>query len=165
MTHAAPMNAALFFFLVFLTLLLVMFIGAVIMAPTAPPGSPAPPAGEAPAPPGLEAPMPPPAHVPVPLAPLPRRPVTTATTASTTRWPDADVATDVLPPVYNEVRRPMVSSSPPWGPAPRPPGPDPWAAENPAPSLHQWPEEEKVSPPARRPAGTQARYPRHGRGR
>jgi hypothetical protein len=177
MTHAAPMNAALFYFLVFLTLLLVMFIGAVIMAPTAPPGSPAPPAGEAPAPPGLEAPMPPPAHAPVPRAPLPRRPVAAATAAGTTRRPDADAATDILPPVYNEVRRPKVSGSPPWGPAPKPPGPDPWAAETPAPSLRQLPDVGPVSPPRGRPtsstpppgtpvpAGTQARYPRHGRGR
>ncbi len=58
MTHAALINAALFF-LVFLTLLLLMFIGAVMVAPSAPPrsGSPEAPAGETPAPPGLEAPI------------------------------------------------------------------------------------------------------------
>jgi hypothetical protein len=127
MTHAALMNAALFFFLLFLTLLLVTFVGAVIVAPSAPPGtgSPEAPAGEAPAPPGLEAPMPP-VHAPVPL---PRRqPLTTATAAGTTRWSDASAPTNAPPPVYNGVRRPTVSGSPPWGPAPKPPGPDPWAA-------------------------------------
>jgi hypothetical protein len=145
MTHAALMNAALFFFLLFLTLLLVTFVGAVIVAPSAPPGSGSPeaPAGEAPAPPGLEAPMPPvhapmppahapmpPAHAPVPPAPLPRRqPLTTATAAGTTRWSDASAATNAPPPVYNGVRPPKVSGSPPWGPAPKPPGPDPWAAD------------------------------------
>ena len=129
MTHAALMNAVLFFFLLFLTLLLVTFVGAVIVAPSAPPGSGSPeaPAGEAPAPAGLEAPTP--VHAPVPSAPLPRRrPLTTATAAGTTRWSDAGAATEAPPPVYNGVRRPKVSGSPPWGPAPRPPGPDPWAA-------------------------------------
>ncbi len=179
MTHAALINAALFF-LVFLTLLLLMFIGAVMVAPSAPPrsGSPEAPAGETPAPPGLEAPMPPPTHVAVPSAPLSRRrPLTTATAAGTTRWSDAGAATDGPPPVYNEVRRPKVSGSPPWGPVRKPPGPDPWAAENPAPGWHQWPDEGPVSPPARRPtsstpppgrpapAGTQARHARHGLGR
>jgi hypothetical protein len=178
MTHAAQMNAALIF-LVFLTLLLVAFVGAVIVAPSAPPGSGSPeaPAGEAPPPPGVEAATPL-AHVPVPPAPLPRRrPLTTATAAGTTHWSDADVATDILRPVYNEVRRPEVSGSPPWGPAPRPPGPDPWAAENPSPRWGQWPDEGPVPPlrgrpnsstppPGRRaPAGIQARYPRHSRGR
>jgi hypothetical protein len=130
MTHAALMNAALFFFLLFLTLLLVTFVGAVIVAPSAPPGtgSPEAPAGEAPAPPGLEAPMPP-AQAPVPPVPLPRRPpLTTATAAGTTRWSDASAPTNAPPPVYNGVRRPTVSGSPPWGPAPKPPGPDPWSA-------------------------------------
>jgi hypothetical protein len=138
MTHPALMNAFLFFFLLFLTLLLVTFVGAVIVAPSAPPGSGSPeaPAGEAPAQPGLDAPMPPvhapmpPVHAPVPPAPLPRRqPLTTATAAGTTRWSDASAATNAPPPVYNGVRQPKVSGSPPWGPAPRPPGADPWAAD------------------------------------
>ncbi len=177
MTHAALMNAALFFFLVFMTLLLVAFIGAVIVAPAEPPGSPAPPAGEASAPPGLEAPTPT-VHAPVPPAPLPRRqPLTTATAAGTTRWSDAGAATNALPPVYNGVRPAKVSGSPPWGPAPKPPGPDPWAAENPPPGWRQSPEERPAPPPGWRPAssmpqpgtpvppGTQAMHSRHGRGR
>jgi hypothetical protein len=67
MTHAALMNAALLFFLVFVTLLLVMFIGAEIMAPSAPPDSSAPAPGT-PASPGLE-----PYALPVPEMPGPRR--------------------------------------------------------------------------------------------
>ena len=43
--------------------------------------------------------------------------------------PDNAASQDAAPiPVYDSVRRPQVSGSPPWGPAPRPPGPDPWAA-------------------------------------
>ena len=127
MTYAALMNAALFFFLLFLTLLLVTFVGAVIVAPSAPPGSGSPeaPVGEAPVSAGPEAATPP---VQAPM-PLPRRrPLTTATAAGTTRRSDASAPTNAPPPVYNGVRRPKVSGSPPWEPAPRPPGPDPWAA-------------------------------------
>ena len=50
MTHAALVNAALVFFLALVTLLLVMFISAVIAAPSVSPGSSATPEGEAPAP-------------------------------------------------------------------------------------------------------------------
>ena len=120
MTHAALVNAALVFFLALVTLLLVMFIGAVIAAPSASPGSSATPEGEAPAPlPRRQ----PPATAPARPAALPRRrpPLSAANAADTVRWSDADPATDLPVSVYNGVRRPKVSGSPPWGPAPKPP--------------------------------------------
>ena len=118
MTHAALINAALFCFLVLLTLLLVTFIGAVIVAPAPPPNSPPPLT--------VEPLAPPPAQPPAPPAPLPRRrPLATATAAGTTRWSaDTDAATDAPIPVYNRIGRPKVSGEPPWGPAPKPPGMD-----------------------------------------
>ena len=177
MTHT-DLSSALFFFLVFMTLLLVMFIGAVIAGPSAPPAS-AQPAPDVPAPPVLDAPAPPAPDTPAPPAPLPqRRSLDTAAAASTAGWSDgAEAAShaDALPPVYTRVRRPSVSGAPPWGPAPRPPGPDPWTTEGPPPGWRRRPAEGQASlgaarsasstPPAGMPvpAGNQARYPRHGR--
>ena len=174
MTHAALTNPALFYFLVFMTLLLVMFLGAVIAAPPAFPGSPAPPV--------LEVHALPVVHAPAPPAPLPRgQPRATAPAAGAAGWSaDADNAAshDAAPiPVYDSVRRPQVSGSPPWGPALKPPGPDPWAAENLAPGWRGRPDEGPMSPGAVRPtsskpppgtpapAGNQTRNPRHARGR
>jgi hypothetical protein len=174
MTHAALVDPALFFFLVFMTLLLVMFLGAVIVAPPAFPGSPAPPVLEVHAMPVVQAPAPP--------APLPRRqPRAAAPAAGAAGWSaDADNAAshDAAPiPVYDSVRRPKVSGSPPWGPAPKPPGPDPWATGNLSPGWRRQPDEDSMSPGAvppassepppgtPAPAGDQARYPRHSRGR
>jgi hypothetical protein len=171
MTHAALTDPTLFFFLVFMTLLLVMFLGAVIAAPTAPPGSPAPPVLEVHALPAVQAP-----------APLPRRqPRATAPKAGAAGWSaDAGHAAshDAAPtPDYSSVRRPQVSGSPPWGPAPKPPGADPWAAGNPSPGWRPRPDDGPMSPDAMRPAGSepppgtpapagnQARYPRHVQGR
>ena len=171
MTHAALVDPALFFFLVFMTLLLVMFLGAVIVAPPAFPGSPAPPVLEVHALPAVQAP-----------APLPRRqPRATTPKAGAAGWSaDADNAAshDAAPiPVYDSVRRPKVSGSPPWGPAPKPPGPDPWATGNLSPGWRRQPDEDSMSPGAvppassepppgtPAPAGDQARYPRHSRGR
>src|SRR6266516_918887 len=188
MTHAAQANPGLFYFLVFMTLLLVMFLGAVIVAPPASPGSPAPPVVhalpvvQAPAPP---APLPrrqPRAAAPAPPAPLPRRqPRAAAPAAGAAGWSaDADNAAshDAAPiPVYDSVRRPQVSGSPPWGPALKPPGPDPWAAENLVSGWRGRPDEGPMSPGAVRPtsskpppgtpapAGNQTRNPRHARGR
>jgi hypothetical protein len=129
MTHEALTNPALFFFLAGMTLLLVMFLGAVIVAPPASPGSPAPQVLEVHAMPVVQAPAPP--------APLPRRrQLATAPTAGAAGWSaDADTASDAGAPMpaYDRVLRPKVSGGPPWGPAPKPPGPDPWAAENPSP--------------------------------
>jgi len=174
MTNAALTNPALFYFLVGMTLLLVMFLGAVIAAPSAPPGSPPPPVLEVHALPVVQA--------PAPSAPLPRRqPRAAAPAAGTAGWSaDADDAAshDAAPmPVYSGVRRPEVSGSPPWGPAPQPPGPDPWATGNPSPGWRPRPDEGPMSPGAVRPAssrpppgtpapaGDQAGYPRHSRGR
>src|SRR2546429_7383902 len=108
MTHAALTDPALFFFLAFMSLLLVMFLGAVIVAPTAPPGSPAP---------VLEVQAMPAVHAPAPLAPLPRRqPRAAAPAAGAGGWPaDAgnSASQDAAPmPVYSSVRRPLVSGSP-----------------------------------------------------
>jgi len=174
MTHAALADPALFFFLVFMTLLLVMFLGAVIAAPPAFPGSTAPPVLEVQALPVVQAPAPP--------APLPRgQPRAGAPAAGAAGWSaDADNAAsqDAAPmPVYSGVWRPEVSGSPPWGPAPQPPGPDPWATGNFSPGWRRQPDEGPVSPGAVRPAssepppgtpapaGDQTRYPRHGRRR
>jgi hypothetical protein len=171
MTYAARTDPALFFFLVFVTLLLVLFIGAVIVAPAATPDSPAPLAVEPLPPPPVRAPAPP---------PLPRRqPQAAATTAGAARWSaGAEAATDIIPmPVYRGVRRPEVSGGPPWGPAVKPPGPDPWAAENLSPGWLRGPDEALVSPRADRPvgskppprtpvpAGNQTSHRRHGRRR
>ncbi len=169
MTRAAPVDAALFVVLMFLTLL-VTFIGAVIAAPAAPSGAPAPPA--------LEPLPPPPAPASLSPEPLPRRrPVATAPAARTARWPTGtDTATDAPMPVYTGVDRPRVSGGPPWGPAPKPPGPDPWAAEELSPGWQLWPDQGPVSrggvPPASEPppgtpapAAEHTRYPRHARGR
>jgi hypothetical protein len=158
MTHAALVDPALFFFLVFMTLLLVMFLGAVIVAPPAFPGSPAPPVLEVHAMPVVQAPA-----------------------AGAAGWSaDADNAAshDAAPiPVYDSVRRPQVSGSPPWGPAPKPPGPDPWATGNLSPGWRRQPDEGSESPGTVRPtssepppgppapAGDQTGYPRHRRGR
>jgi hypothetical protein len=172
MIHAAQANPALFFFLAFMTLLLVMFLGAVIAAPPPSPGSPAPPALEVQALPAAQAPT---------LAPLPRQqPRATAPAAGAAGWSaDADNAAshDGAPmPVDSSVRRREVSGSPPWGPAPKPPGPDPWAAEDFSPGRQLWAGEGPVSPGAVQPtsskpppgtpapAGNQTRYPRHSRG-
>ena len=173
MTHAALTNPALFYFLVFITLLLVMFLGAVIAAPPASSGSPAPPVLEVHALPVVQAAAPP--------APLPvRRPRATAPAAGTAGWSaaaDNAASHDAAPmPVYSSVRRPKVSGSPPWGPAPKPPGPDPWAAENLSPGWQRRQDERSVSPdgprpPSEPPPGTpapadnQTRYPRHARER
>jgi hypothetical protein len=117
MIHAALTNPALFYFLVFMTLLLVMFLGAVIAAP---PASPASPVRETPATQEVQAPVRP--------APLPhRQPRAAAPAADAAGWSaDADHAAshDAAPmPVHSSVRRPEVSGSPPWGPAAKPPGP------------------------------------------
>jgi hypothetical protein len=172
-THAALTDPTLFYFLVGMTLLLVMFLGAVIAAPPASPDSPAPQVLEVHALPVVQAPAAP--------GPLPRRaPPATAPTAGAGGWSaEADAASqDGAPmPVYDSVRRPEVSGSPPWGPAPKPPGPDPWATGNFSPGWRPWPDEESMSPGAGQttssepppgmpaPAGNQTRYPRHARGR
>src|SRR5215475_11484803 len=143
MTHAALTNAALFVLLVFMTVLLVTFVGAVIAAP---PASPVP---EADAPLTVQALAPRAAQPPSP-PPLPhRRPLATASAAGTANWSaDADAASPngAAMPAYTRVDRLQVSGGPPWGPAPKPPGPDPWAAEDFSPGRQLWPGQRPASP-------------------
>jgi hypothetical protein len=129
MTHAALVNAALFWFLAAMTLLLVMCLTAVILAPSQRPGSHTPHEHQ-------PAVRPPPAAS-TPPPPLPRRQASAAAptagfhaapTAGFHRWSAAgDEATEVgvLPPmIHDRIERPKVSGSPPWEPAPKPPGLD-----------------------------------------
>jgi hypothetical protein len=128
-----------------------------------------------PAPPVLEVQALPVAQAAAPPAPLPRpRRGRQAGPADA----DSAASQDAAPmPVYSSVRRPQVSGGPPWGPAPKPPGPDLWAAGNLAPGWSRGPEEGYMSPGTVRPAssepppgtpapgGNQANYPRHSRRR
>ncbi|HET9254630.1 MAG TPA: hypothetical protein VFO16_05435 [Pseudonocardiaceae bacterium] len=163
MTHAALMNAALLLFLVFVTLLLAMFIGAVIAAPSAPADSSTP-VPETPGPSALEPAALPVPEMPGPPSPLPRRrPLATASAAGVASWSanaDADGHAGAPMPIYSAVLRPEVSGGPPWGPAPKPPGSDSWASENP-PGWQRWPEDRPVSPggvqPANGPRGPRER--------
>ena len=116
MTHAALVNDALVWFLIVMTLLLVMFLTAVILAHCEPHSSPAPPRHKASAPPR---PLPvrrPPATTPPPQ-PLVRRPPAAA------GWSGGDDATQefrALVLMQNRVEWPKVSGKPPWDPAPKP---------------------------------------------
>jgi hypothetical protein len=100
MSHAELVRDGLFFFVVFLTLLLVLFIGAAVRAPAEQPGARSQPAAP-PIQPDLDGPG-----------------LTWPRTAAT--WPPAGATTlasdnDYLP-------RHATPGGPPWGPAPRPPG-------------------------------------------
>ena len=156
MTHSALADGALFLFLILLTVLLVMFIGAVIVAPPPGPGSDTPQNHRATGPPLPLPGRPPPA---APSRPLPRpQPPVTAPVAGVNGWSFADEDTGelgALPPVMRDrISRPKVSGTPPWGPASRPPGPDPPATENPRPPWRGWPGEGPVSPRPGRHAST-----------
>jgi hypothetical protein len=126
MTHAALANAAVFWLLAAMTVLLVMCLIAVILAPAQQPASPAPPEYQAIAlPPPLPS-RPPPA---APAPPLPRgQPPATAPTVGFQWWSPSDDQTielDALQPLLAaQIERPQVSGTPPWGPAPKPPGVD-----------------------------------------
>jgi hypothetical protein len=135
-------NTGLLLFLVLMTLLLVMCIGAIILAPPQPPGSGTPHNSPATVPPltlpGRPPPAPPPRPVPT------RPPAASAPTAGSNGWSGADQDTSeqaVLQPVmpdqipqpevpskppwelmHDRIQRPQVSGGPPWGPAPKPPG-------------------------------------------
>jgi hypothetical protein len=133
--RTALADGALLTLLVAMTVLLVMCIGAVIVAPPPGPGSDASRKYQATEPP-LPLPLPgrpPPA---APSRPLPRRPPpVTAPPRRVGGWSSADADTGevgALPPLMRgPIPRPQVSGKPPWGPAPKPPGPEPWAADNP----------------------------------
>jgi len=175
MTHAALTNAVLFVFLVFMTVLLVTFVGAVIAAP---PASAVP---EADAPLTVQPLAPRAAQPPSPPPPLPRRrPLATASAAGTAHWSaDANAASPngAAMPAYTRVDRLQVSGGPPWGPAPKPPGPDPWTAEDFSPGQQLWPGQRPVSPNGAQPTNrepppgpralpdNQTPYPRHARDR
>ena len=176
MTHAALTNAALLVFLAFMTLLLASFVGTVIAASPPPPA----PAREAPAL-TVEALPRPAARPSAPPPPLPRRrPLATASAAGTASWPaemDAVMPNGAAMPAYARVDWLQVSGGPPWGPAPKPPGPDPWAAEDFSPGRQLWPSQRPASPigaeppSSEPPPGTRAlpddqtRHPRHARDR
>jgi hypothetical protein len=104
MSHAALVNAGLLYIVVVQPLLLVVFIRAVIRAPSGPADSASEPEPEPPAP-QISAPAPPePARLPV-------RPAT---------WPPSSAAGPSAEPDY--VGRHIARGGPPWGPAPKPPG-------------------------------------------
>jgi hypothetical protein len=155
MTHVALTNTALFVFLVFMTALLVTFVGAVIAAPPVPPA----PAREAPAL-TVEALARPAPHPPAP-PPLPRRrPLATAPAADTASWPaevDAVRPNGAAMPAYVRVDWLQVSGGPPWGPAPKPPGPDPWAAEDFSPARQPWPGQRSASSNRGQPTSNEPR--------
>jgi hypothetical protein len=149
MAHTALVNGVLFWFLVVMTLLLVMCITAVILAPPQGPGAHTPQNYKATVP-SLPLPgRPPPATMPSRPLPRSQSPVT-APVADVNGWAAADDETTELgglqPVMRDRIPRPEVSGKPPWGPAPRPPGLDPWAAETPAPTWRGWPGERPVSP-------------------
>jgi hypothetical protein len=103
MTHIARAGGVLFWFLVGLTLLLVMFIGAVIVAPPAGPAptharAPEPPAPEPPAPdPGRPARQPPEPPFPAGRLAAPAGPVVTRATAPAP-WPPPPKPSSEPPP-------------------------------------------------------------------
>jgi hypothetical protein len=125
-TQAALINGVLYVFLAVMVLLLVGCIMAVIVAPPQRPGSHTPQHHQAVAPlPQL------PSRVPMTTAPpptLPRRPPpVTPRTADFHGWAADDEATErgeLQPMPHDRIPRPEVSSRPPWGPAPKPPGLD-----------------------------------------
>ena len=103
MSHAALVNAGLLYIVVVQPLLLVMFIRAVVRAPSGPPDSPSHPV-----------PGPPTPQVSAPQSPEPtRRPARVP-------WPPADAAG--LSGEAGYVGRHATRGGPPWGPAPKPPG-------------------------------------------
>jgi hypothetical protein len=145
MTHTALVNAALFGFLVVMTVLLVMCILAVIVSPSQGPSSHAAHsrqdvAASLPLPPAQ-----PPATTPAPLWPRRQPPVTAP--AGFNGWAVPDPGTTEpgapLPLMHDRIPqsgvsgkppwellkqdripRPEVSGGPPWGLAPKPPGMD-----------------------------------------
>jgi hypothetical protein len=106
MSHAALVNAGIFYVVFIQPLLLVMFVRAVSRAPSGPADSASDP-------------------VPDPLAPdvsapQPREPARLPARAA---WPPADAVGSSTETGY--VGRHATRGGPPWGPAPKPPG-APW---------------------------------------
>ena len=126
MTHAALVNTAVLWLLAVMTVLLVMCLIAVILAPAQRPGSAMLQGHEAAVPPAALPSLQSPA---TPSPPSPgRQPLATAATAGRHRWPAAageSAELDAVHPVMTDlIGRPKVSGSPPWEPAPKPPGVD-----------------------------------------
>ena len=144
MTHTALVNAALVGFLAVMTLLLVMFILAVIVSPSQVPSPHAAHSRQDGVPSLPPPPAQPPATTPAPLLPHRQPPVTAP--AGFNGWPVPDPETtelgaplprmhDRIPqpevsgkpwelPKQDRIPRPEVSGCPPWGPGPKPPGMD-----------------------------------------
>lgn len=146
MTHTALVNAALFGFLVVMTVLLVMCILAVIVSPSQAPSSHAAHSRQDGVPSLPLPPAQPPATTPAALL-LRRQLPVTAPAAGFNGSPVPDPETTELgaplplmhdrirhpevsdkPPwellIHDRIPRPEVSGGPPWGPAPKPPGMD-----------------------------------------
>jgi hypothetical protein len=136
-----------------MTLLLVMCITAVILAPPQGSGAHTPQRYQATVPPLPLPGRPPPATTP--SRPSPRsQPLVCAPTRGVSGWSAGDGETTefggLQPVMHERIPRPEVSGTPPWEAAHKPPGPDPWAAENPSPISRGGPGEGPVSPvPAR----------------
>jgi hypothetical protein len=104
MSHAALVNAGLFYIVVVQPILLVLFIRAVIRAPAGPVDSPSH-EPEQPEPQVSALPQPPqPARLPVRAA----------------AWPPSSAVGQ--PDEADYVGRHIAQGGPPWGPAPKPPG-------------------------------------------
>jgi hypothetical protein len=122
MTHADLVNDALLWFLIVMTLLLVMCVAAVFFAPAEAASSPVSPRHKAPAA-ALRLPA---RRTPATTPPLPvpvRRPRAAAPTPAAAGWSGADDATQefrVRVLMQNRVERLKVSGKPPWDPAPKP---------------------------------------------
>ena len=129
MSHAALVNEAILWLVVSMTVLLVLFLCAVIWTAPEPPGSPLPTVQRsafeallakrqlwaAPLPLSPRAsPVPP---VTRPRGAMPRHLWETRSTSRRRRAP-----WDLAPGEPDIVHRPTVSGKPPWGPAPKPPG-------------------------------------------
>ena len=122
MTHADLVNDALFWFLIAMTLLLVMFLTAVFFAPAEAASCPVSPRHKAPAPPRPRPVRRTPATTPSPPLPVRGLPAAAPTPAAA-GWSGADNATQefrALVLMQNRVEWPKVSGKPPWDPAPKP---------------------------------------------
>jgi hypothetical protein len=109
MSQAGMANDGVFCFMVVLTLLLVMFIYAVISTPPEPADSPEPPVLKPAAPPS-----------PPPLPVRPR--ATTPPSGAADQSGDAGYAARHASAAVPVIEPPKVSGGPPWGPASMPPG-------------------------------------------
>jgi hypothetical protein len=146
--HVALDSEFLFWLMAGLTLLLLMFIVAILRTPSEPARSPQPPVPARPAPP-----RPPPAPLagwplPVPLAGEAARPGRPGYRPRHAGAPEPDPATS---------GRSRASGGPPWGPAPLPPGPPGSYVLPPLPLPDQGPRKARAHP-AGQPEPSQLRH-------